>query len=133
MPSKKAKAKKEIQRPTRKGKKLPPWFNIEELRKKGVDAVAREHGLKVDTIYRTLNKAGFSAKEIAGDKKGEEAPEAAETASPGGVLHTIGLEEETYKEFQAAKVGFEERAARSLDDASFAKVLLALYRLVSQG
>lgn len=131
MPSKKPKAKKELARPKTKGKKLPPWFNVEELRKKGVEAVAREHGLKVETIYRTLNKAGFSAKELAGGKKEEAAP-AAEPVPAGGVLHTIGLEEETYKEFQAAKENFEERAARSLDDATFAKVLLSLYRLVGQ-
>ncbi|MEM3085856.1 MAG: hypothetical protein QXO51_08585 [Halobacteria archaeon] len=132
MPSKKAKAKKEIQRPKTKGKKLPPWFDIEELRKKGIDAVAKEHGLKVDTIYRTLNKAGFSAKELGAVKKEDGGAGGAEPSTTGGLLHTIGLEEEVYKEFQSAKENFEGRAARALDDAAFAKVLLALYRLVSQ-
>lgn len=129
MPSKKAKAKKEIARPTKKGKKVPSWFNIEELRAKGVEAVAREHGLTVETVLRTMNKAGYSAKELGAPRKEAAAPE---PSSAGGVLHTIGLAEEAYKEFETAKKDFQERAARSLDDATFTKVLLALYRMVSQ-
>lgn len=125
--AKKPKAKKPLPRPQKKEKKTPSWFNVEEIRKKGVEAVAREHNIKVETVYRTLNKAGISAKELAPK---EEKP--SDDLPSERVLHTIGLEDETYKEFQVAKQSFEGRAARSLDDSSFTRVLLALYRLVGQ-
>jgi hypothetical protein len=44
----------------------------------------------------------------------------------------VELDEETMREFYQAKRDFEGRAGRKINDLSFEKVLLSLYKIVSK-
>ncbi|MBI4362045.1 MAG: hypothetical protein HY558_02620 [Euryarchaeota archaeon] len=131
-PSKKpSKKKKAAKSEKAKSKKLPPWFDLGELREKGVEGVAKAHGLKAKTVLRTLNKAGYSKEDIEKPAAAKETP-GAPVEGEAGIVPTLQVSRDILKEFQVAKKDFEARAAKAIDDASFTRVLLALYKMVSR-
>lgn len=115
----------------------PSWFDLDEVRKKGMDAVAKEHGIKIDTVRRTLNKMGYSSKDFPKKvpfEKGEEeevavkkeVPERKETTSIGGIS------KDTFTNFKNTKDDWEGRLDRKVDNDFFLQLLLAIAKLLER-
>lgn len=57
------------------GDKVPSWFDFEEIKKKGIEKVAKEKGIKPTTVRRAVNKAGYAMEDLEG-KSGVKAKKA---------------------------------------------------------
>lgn len=72
-------------------------------------------------------------KQVKAEKKAAEQEIPLEVpAVTGFVTKIINLDDDALREFQATKKEFEEKIGRSLSDAAFTKVLVAIYRVASK-